>query len=325
MTTEQESKAANGRAANGTPGFQIIALSGGGRASALSVMRQHQAAGAPFPLYTTAIDTDSDGLEAFDSAISLALTREKVSAMVSNPRRYGPACQAIVRQHPHLLETETLGRGARTHRLLTQIACELFEPLLIEGLRKAIHAILKQGPFARIHPVVLASEGGGTGSAGVVLLLDYLAASTKKNRLMLGLPPDLVAKPTAFLIGAYAHALQQRNDVAPDWILANLYAMRAELAEYEKQGKGYEYVFHLGLGNDAGAVFPTIEQVCEVNGLIAWAWMANYAGFKSCATDTLDFYKDTCRYGGDDTPEALFPKHERPPYAAQRPDSGPEA
>jgi len=300
------------------PGFLAIALGGAGKASALSLMRQHQAAGAPFPMHTLAIDTDPDGLAAFDSAINIALTREAVSALASNPQRYGPACQAIVRHHPHLLGSETIGRGARTHRLLTHVAWELFEPAVTEGLRAAAHTTLRQGPFSRIQPVVLASKGGGTGSAAAVLLLDYFSDTNKRDQMMLGLSPDLMAKPVALLIGAYAHALQQRNAVLGDWILSNIYATRVELAEYENQGKSYQYLFHLGLGNDAGAVFSTIEQVCEANGLLAWEWMANYAAFKSRAVDSLDFFREVGRYQGDDRPESHLPKHELPPYADDR-------
>jgi hypothetical protein len=308
------------------PGFLLIALGGAGKASVLSAMRQHQAAGAPFPLYTLVIDTDPDGLGAFDSAINLTLTREAVSAMTSNPQCYGPACQAIVRHYPHLLGSETMGRGARTHRILTQVAFEIFEPVVIDGLRTAGHALLRQGPFVRIQPVVLTSGGGDTGSAAAILLLDYFNTPEKKSQLMLGLPPELMAKPAILLIDAYAHALQQRNDMVPDRILGNIYAMRVELAEYEKQGKGYEYVFHLGLGNDAGAVFPSIQEVCETNGLLAWEWMANYPLFKSRAVDSLDFIKVFGRFRGTNVPEARFPKIQWPPYAAtQQPDAAPGA
>ena len=298
------------------PKYLLFALGGAGKASASSAMRQHQAAGAPFPIHAIGLDTDPEGLEAFDTAINLALTHESVHAMASNPRRYGPACQALVQYHRHLVGSETLGRGARTHRILTQVAFELFESRIVEGLRSAVHALLRQGPFARIQPVVLASGGGGTGSTATILLLDYLLNPKRKNQVMLGLSPDLMDKPVVFLIDAYAHALQQPNDIAPDWILSNVYAMRTELAKYEQDGVNYQYVFHLGLGNDAGAVFSTIEQVCEANGLSAWEWMANYVSFKSRAVDSLDFYAEMCRYQGDDVPERFFPKDEWPPYAA---------
>ena len=297
------------------PGFLVLALGGAGKDSALSAKRQHQAAGEPFVMHTIAVDADPTDFEGFASAIHIALTREAVSAMASNPQLYGPACQAIVRHHPHLVESETLGNGARTHRIITQAAFEFFEQPITKGLRSAVHATLRQGPFTRIQPVFLASLGGGTGSAAAVLLLDYFTNTNKRNDMMLGLPPDLVARPTGFLIDAYTHAIQQHNAVTPDWILSNIYGTRAELAEYEKQGKGYQYALHLGLGNDAGAVFSTIEQVCEANGLLAWEWMATYPRFKSRAVDGLDFHKDNARYGGDDVPEAFFAVQEWPPYA----------
>ena len=289
-----------------SPGFLVLALGGGGKASALSAKRQHQAAGEPFAMITMAIDGDPADFEAFDIAIHIALTPEAISPMASNSQRYGPACQAIVRHHPHLVESETLGNGARTHRIITQAAFEFFEQRITEGLRSAVHAILRQGPFTRIQPVIMASLGGGTGSAAAVLLLDYFTNTNKRNQMMLGLPPDLVARPTGFLIDAYAHAIQQHNAVTPDWILSNIYATRVELAEYEKQGKGFQYAFHIGLGNKAGAVFSDIPEVCEANGLQAWEWMATYPRFKSLAINGLDFHKEDGRYGGDDDPETVF-------------------
>ncbi len=307
----------NGMKVNPSPAFLAIAVGGAGTGSALSVKRRHEAAGRPFNLVLLRAETDESGSAEFDSAIDIAPTGEAVAAMVANPERYGPACRAIVQHHPDLLDPETLGHGARTSRNITQAAFELFEDRIIKGLREAIHSLLRQGQCHRIIPVVMASFGGGTGSAGVILLLAIFMDSVKKRQIVLGLPPDLVARPVLFCIDGYSHALMQTNDVTPDWILGNVFATRTELAEYEKRGKGYEYVFHLGLGNDAGAVFSTTEQVCEANGQLCWEWMANYARFKSRAVDGLDFTKNRCRYHGDDIPEMHIPEGEHPPYAAR--------
>lgn len=295
-------------------GFLVIATGGAGKTSARRAHKRHKAAGSPFSMCTMAIDTDPTEFEFYDFAINIAPTREAISAMACNPERYGPACKAIVRQHPYLLESETLGHGARTNGIITQAAFELFERQIIKGLQRAIHSLLRQGQLERILPVVVSSLGGGTGSASVILLQDFFVDATKKTQIMLGLPPDLLARSVAFVIDPYTHVLQQCNDIAPDWILSNIYATRVELAEYEKLGKGYQYTFHLGLGNDSGAVFSTIEQVCEANGLLVWEWMANYAMFKSRAVDNLDFFKESSRYKGNDVPEHFFTKGEIPPY-----------
>ena len=235
--------------------------------------------------------------------------------MTANPNRYGPACAAIVTRHRHLLEGEVLGMGARTSRIITQAAFELYEQRIGECLRSAIHALMRQGRFERIQPVVATSSGGGTGSAALLFITDFFGPTRKNKRMLLGLPPDLVAKPVAFVIDPYSHALQQQNDISPDWILSNCYASRVELAEYEKRGRGYQYVFHLGLGNASGAVFASIEEACEINGVLAWEWMDNYVHFKSRAVDQLDFYIQTCRYQGDDVPERFFRREDLPPYA----------
>lgn len=301
------------------PGFLVIAIGGAGKDSAKSAKKQHRAAGSPFPLLFTAIDTDPVDFDVFDFAIDIALTREAVNAMASNPRRYGPACRAIVEKHPDLLNSEALGHGARMTRLFTQTAFELFEERILKGLRAAIHELLRQGQFQRIQPVIIASFGGGTGSAGVILSQDFFMDGIKKRQITLGLQPDLVARPVLFCVDGYAHALQQTNDVAPDWILANVYATRVELAEYEKAGKGYQYSFHLGLGNCAGAIFATIQQVCEANGAMCWEWMANFARFKAHVVNNLDFYIDACRYQGDDVAESHHPKDEIPDYG-KKPD-----
>ena len=301
-------------ASDEAPRFLVIADGGAGKKSALRSQRRHESAGAPFPMYTLAIDTDPLGFEAFDGAIHIAPDHQSVSAMMSNPERYGPACQDIVKHHRHLVDPETLGKGARTSRILTQVGFELYDRQIVEGLRKAMQALLQGGRGGRIQPVVLTSLGGGTGSTALILLPEYFSRGAKKDWMTLGLSPEAVANPVAFVIDPYIHALQQTNDVSPDWILGNIYATRVELAELEKQGKGYEYVFHLGLGNDAGAVFASIDQVCDANGLIAWEWMAAFPEFKGRAVDGLDHYKHSCRYRGDDLPERVFPESQIPPY-----------
>lgn len=315
METKNLITSSNISNADYNPGFLVIAIGGAGKDSAITVKKQHQAAGCPFSLLVTAIDTDPKDFDAFDLAIDIAPTREAVNAMAGNPERYGPACQAIVKHHPDLVNSETLGHGARMQRLLTQTAFELFEERIRKGLREAIHSLLRQGQFQGILPVVVSSFGGGTGSAGVILLQDFFMDAIKKRQITLGLQPDLVARPVLFCIDGYAHAIQQSNDVAPDWILGNIYSTRVELAEYGKASKGYQYNFHLGLGNSAGVVFSTIEQVCEANGVMCWEWMANYARFKSHAVNNLDFYIVSCHYQGDDIPEKNRPRDQIPEYA----------
>lgn len=316
QTTEQISDD-NGIDVESSPSFLVIAVGGAGKNSALAIKKRHLAAGKPpFSLTQMIFDTERTDFAKFDRAVDVAPTPETVAAMKANPKRYGKACQAIVQYHPNLLHPETLGHGARTCRSIMQASFELFEDRIIKELREAIHLLLRQGNCRRIIPIVVASCGGGTGSSAAVLLLDIFMDTVKKSQIVLGLPPELVARPVLFCIDAYSHALMQINDVAPAWILANVYATRVELAEYEKRGKGYEYIFHIGLGNDAGSIFPTIEQVCEANGQLCWEWMANYSRFKNRAVDGLDFYKTTCRYLGDDIPENQIPNEHHPPYAA---------
>lgn len=316
MQTSESISCKSGQSIELSPGFLGIAVGGAGKSSALAVKKQHLASGKPFSLAQITLDTEKTSFSEFDQAVDIAPTREAVAAMVANPERYGQACRAIVEDHPQLLDYETLGHGARTSRCITQAAFELFEDRIIKGFREAIHALLRQGQCRRIIPVMMASLGGGTGSAGVILLLHFFMDPVKKGQIMLGLPSDLVARPVLFCVDGYSHALMQTNDVTPDWILSNVYATRVELAEYEKRGEGYEYAFHLGLANDAGSIFPTIEQVCEANGQLCWEWMANYSRFKSRAVDGLDFTKERSRYRGDDIPEKHIPKGDHPAYAA---------
>ena len=296
-------------------GFLGIGAGGSGKLALQSAIEQHQAAGNPFPFFTAAIDTDRRDFDTFDFAIDIAPMQEDVSAMKKNPQRYGPACRVIAERYPELLNSETLGQGARTHRIITQAAFELFEKRIIEGLQKTIHSLLEIGQFQRIMPVILASLGGGTGSAAIILLQYYLMETTRKSQIVLGLEPEIVLRPTAFVVDAYAHALQQRDNTTRDWILANIFATRVELAELEKIGMGHQYFFHLGLGNTAGAIFSTIEQVCKANGLMAWEWMANYSLFKSYTVNNLDFNKETSRYNANDVPENHFSPEEFPEYA----------
>jgi hypothetical protein len=313
MKTENFTLKGNSSNGNSRPGFLQIAIGGAGKDSVKSTIKQHEVAGEPFPVYTMAIDTDPMDFDKFEFSIGIAPTRDAVSAMASNPQKYGVACKAIIEYHEDLLDYETLGHGARTTRLVTQAAFELYEDRLIEGLRSAIHSLLRKGQCRRIQPVIHASFGGGTGSTGVILLQDFFMDEIRKREITLGLQPDLVAQPVLFAIDPYAHAMQQTNEDATRKILSNIYATRVELAEYEKKGKDYQYCFHLGLGNDAGAIFSTIPQVCEANGVMAWEWMAIYPFFKSRAVDGLDFHRKKGRFRGN-VPELYYPKEFIPEY-----------
>jgi len=304
--------------ADAMPSYLSIAIGGAGKDSVKSTKKQHEAAGNPFPVYTLAIDTDPKDFDAFDSTINIAPTRDAASAMVSNPQKYGIACRAIIKYHDKLLDEEALGHGARTTRLITQAAFEIHEDEIAKKLRNAIQSLLKQGPSRRVQPVVFASFGGGTGSAGVVLLQDFFMDEINKREIMLGLQPKLIAQPILFAIDPYAHVMQQTTDEAARKILANIYATRVELAEYEKIGKGYQYCFHLGLGSDGGVIFSTIPQVCEANGVMAWEFMAAYPYIKGRYVDGLDFGRRTNRFRGNNTPEQqYYPKNLIPEYGDQ--------
>jgi hypothetical protein len=134
-------------------------------------------------------------------------------------------------------------------------------------------------------------------------LQDFFTDDVVKRKITFGLQYDMVARAVLFAIDGFAHANQQRNEANRRRILANIYSTRVELAEYEKADKGDQYGFHLGLGNNAGTIFPTIEQVCEANGVICCEWMANYDIFKSHAVNDLDFCIDSSPYNGEDIPE----------------------
>jgi len=296
----------------------LLGIGGTGKDSIASAKKQHEAAGNPFPVYTMAIDTDTLGFDAFDFSIDIAPTRDAVSAMAANPQKYGVACRAIIEYHDDLLEYEVLGHGARTTRIITQAAFEIHEDKITKGLRDAIESLLKRGASRRVQPVVFASFGGGTGSAGVILLQNFFMDETKRREITIGLPPKLLAQPILFAIDPYAHVLQQTTEEAARKILTNIYATRVELAEYEKIGKGYQYCFHLGLGSDGGVIFSTIPQVCEANGIMAWEWMAAYPYIKGRFVDGIDFGKSANRFRGNNIPELqYYPQDLIPEYGEQ--------
>jgi len=317
MRTEQITNSNNSNG-DARPSYLLLGIGGAGKDSVRSVKKQHETAGNPFPVYTVVIDTDPLGFDAFDSSIDIAPTRDAVSAMAANPEKYGIACRAIIKHHDDLLEYEALGHGARTTRLITQASFEIHEDKITKGIRNAIESLLQQGPSRRVQPMVFASFGGGTGSAGVVLLQDLFMDEMNKREIMLGLQPKLIAQPILFAIDPYAHALQQTTEEAARRILANIYSTRVELAEYEKNGKGYQYNYHLGLGSDGGVIFSTIPQVCEANGVMAWEWMAAYPYIKGRYVDGLDFDRRTRRFGGLNIPELqYYPKDLIPEYGEQ--------
>ncbi|MBI4716551.1 MAG: hypothetical protein HY763_01995 [Planctomycetes bacterium] len=283
-------------------GFLLIAAGGFARA-AQQVRELADTAGLPHILHVCHIDTDATTRFHCDSFIDLSISRDRLGALFGDPRRCGPACEAVVKHCPQLLDREAVGAGARTTPAITQALLELGHERVVRQLRDPIVALRGQG-VDTIQIIVGSSMGGGTGSALLRLLPHYFLQPDLRQQLLCGEPDDLLAHPIAFVVDCYVHARTQGDEWATDCILANSYAAQLELGMMEVRGEGYEYVWHWPSAT-RGLACQNIDELLESAGQALYHWVCVYETWRARAVDVFFSRKDIMRYQGADAPRRL--------------------
>lgn len=278
--------------------FLVIPLGGTGNAATANIRRQYDMDRQPFPMTIAAVDTDSLPTQGGDFQIRIGLDGQKAKAIIANAGVFGPKAEAIVRDFGALLHPENIQNGARTTRALTQLALLYHEELVIKQLRDAVLHLFHQGGFKHIIPVMLASSGGGTGSALSILLPQKLAESRFKARLTEGLPSGVVQTPILFVVEPFAYAMRNQT-LHADKILANAFAFRLESALLEIAG-ALRYCFHLGLASPGGTVLDSPDQIARVLGTSVYQFLYHWPQIKSRLVDTVDTHMLSARYAGQD-------------------------
>ncbi len=209
--------------------------------------------------------------------------------------------------------------GARTIRLLTQLAFAYHYESILRGLRNSILDLYHQGGIGGIIPVLISSSGGGTGSALQILFPQALNDPWFASRLTEGLPSGVLQTPILFLVEPFAYALRNQTMHA-DKILANSYGFRMESVLLEAM-HAYKYCFHLGLANEDGAVLDSPEEIAKVLGTSVYQFERHWPQIKGRVVDTADTHALTARYTGYDIPEHVIHRANGVPIASYAPDS----
>ena len=303
------------------PAFLNIFLGGVGTEAARVLRELYEADGKPFPARLVQIDTDPIPSPHVDQSILLPLDGLKVDAITSDPERFGPIAVTIVQHYSKLLNPEDVHNGARTIRLLTQLAFLFFRDKVIQQLRNCLIGLATEGGFDAVIPVFISSSGGGTGSALQILLAQAFLARDFRSYLTEGFKLGFLETPIAFAVEPFALAMRHKRMHA-DKVLGNSYAFRYESSLLEEP-RGFKYLFHVGFASDQGTVLDTPDEIAMVLGTSIYQLERNWLAIKSKFVDVFDVHILQSRYGGTDIPE----KRLRSPTAIpvpQRPLSAPK-
>ncbi len=285
------------------PAFLTILAGGTGLASGQFYREFYESDGRPFPMVLLHMDTDRRTQAFVDHVIFFGLDARKVEVIKANPKRFGPVAVEIVEHYLHLLNPEDAPHGSKTVRMLCQLAFQFHLDHIIRELQKCILTMMQQGGFNCIIPVIVSSTAGGTGSALQVLLPQALKDRAFYSRLTVGLKQPLVHTPVSFVVDPFAYTLAHPN-IHADRILANSYAFRIESAHLEHQ-HAYKYIFHLGLGNECGAVLDSPEDIARVLGTCVYHCQRHWKEIRSETVNNSDMNVNN-PYAGDDLPELVL-------------------
>jgi len=141
--------------------FLNILLGGTGREAGRHLSDLAVADQRPFPMIIVQIDTEPRTEPFVDRPILIPLDGGKIRTMKASPQTFGDVCTTIVENYGRFLNPEDIGNGARTIRLLTQLAFAYHYESILRGLRNAILDLYHQGGIGGIIPVLISSSGGG--------------------------------------------------------------------------------------------------------------------------------------------------------------------
>lgn len=294
--------------------FLNLALGGTARLATETFEALYQADGRPFAKHVVYIDTEPADAPHADTVLPIGLGPDDIDAIKADPSAVGPVAEAMVRRYPQYLKPESIRNGSRTVRFNSQLAVEYHLDRLIHGIARCVRDLKRTAGIRLIVPVLFSSTGGGAGSALVVLLGWLFAHRHFRALITEGLSPHTVDVPVAVVTEPFSYAIRHRPKHA-NKIIANAFAFRIETALLDA-ADAFQYVMHLGLANDGGAVLDTPEEISRALGTSAYLLCREWAYVKARAVDTVDSAKNADRYRGLDVPERRLPPADHPAYAS---------
>jgi hypothetical protein len=254
-----------------------------------------------------------------DDFACIRMTAGDIRAIQSDPEMFGLVPQTVVEHYPHLLREDSLQHGARTIRLLTQLAVEVHVEQVIRHLAKGIRQLLRKYRAKQIQPVLVGSSGGGTGSALIPLLGSCFAQEEFLRRVAQGMRVGIIHRPLVVVADPIAYA-DSVSDRQAHKILGNSKAFRIEMDLLDRQHGAFQHVLHQGLANAGGAVFDRREEVCKQLGIAVYQLCRHWQSFfKPSLVNGSEGHDPNDRYRGHNIPERYLPASVHPPFASKLP------
>lgn len=254
---------------------------------------------------TVQIDTDQNEPRVADTWIDISFNAEHVHELKAGATRFGPEIVTAVESLGSLLNDTEVGKGARTEPVITQCAMAYHKERILRGLRQATDALIDKGSAARIQPILIGSNGGGTSRAVTILLPLLLAQPEFRSRLLAGLSDTLLAPPVVMVAYPISHARHSFTRRQETNILTNQMAWHREMDVLLRAGI-VAYPICVGYSNAAGVILDESEDLKELLGTAAIDFMADRDYFESRWTDTIS-PADALGYLGPDVPELALP------------------
>lgn len=286
-------------------GIALIECGGSGSKAGNKNQEMTGRAPMPMPVARLQIDMDKNEPTTADERVCIALSPENAEELVSNASRFGPHVQTAVNNLAPMLDPGELSAGARTTPGLTQLAFWFHLEAVLQALIRQIAQLKKDKRVKTIRPVIVTSNGGGSGSALSRLVPGFLGEPMFRNRLLCGLDPFLLEAPivlTAYPFTYARHAATTRQEIK---ILANQYAWLREMDPLLYHSF-VSYVLAVGYSNNSGTVLDSSELMVDVLATSLHHFIRNYAYFMSRWTDPVP-NPQMDHYLGVDLPERMFP------------------
>jgi hypothetical protein len=189
---------------------------------------------------------------------------------------------------------------------VAQCALAFHERTVVRQIGRAISRLKRRPGVKRILPVLLHSNGGGTGSSLSVLLPWLMKRRTVYARLRAGFDSGLLETPVLVTAFPYSYARNCATDSQATKILANQYAWEKETDQLLYH-HAVSYIVSVGYSNSAGIVNDTAGRMVRVLAASAYHFIVNYGYFKGRHVDSLPSPREA-HYCGIDLPERLFPR-----------------
>lgn len=288
-----------------TTGLALLEAGGTGSQAGNKNQQMLDREPCPLPVARMQFEMDKNEMSTAQERIIISLSPENAAELVSNAPRFGKEAVQAIESLASMLDAAELTAGARTTPGLTQLALVFHQEKLLAGMRRLMNRILKHRQVKAIRPVIVASNGGGTGNAASRLIPWLLGQEDFKHRLLAGLPPFVLESPIVITAYPFTYARSASTTRQEIKIMSNQYAWLREMDVLMSRNL-VSNVLSVGYSNSAGTILDSAGRMVDVLASSLHHFIRNYSYFMSRWTDSVP-NPQTDRYLGSDLPEHRYP------------------